>query len=395
MSEPTVKHIAIVLTADPSGGGKFQYSLSILDAICLFDAQKYKISVVYEDDHWCEFIPKERCTVLKFRRSFLERVVRKGFLIIPFLGLKLWRNVGGFIFDLLRILRRIKPDIVLYPNNDSFVYESTLPGIIPIFDLMHIYHPEFPEVSAEGTAGKRELHYTRVCHYARAILVDSEVGRDHVIENYAIDEKKIYVLPYVAPPYVYEKNINTNVLLQYNLPDTFIFYPAQFWKHKNHIGLLRALSILKQRGREIHAVFVGSPKNAGEEVSELIKNLNLTNQVINLKYVSNHELVALYKKALALVMPTFLGPTNIPQLEAFALGCPVITSNIYGIPEQVGNAVLLIDPYDPEDIANKIEKLFDDGNLRQKLVNEGYKKDKEWNLDNFSHRIMSIISELM
>ena len=382
-----------MLTADPSGGGKFQYSLSILNAICLFETQKYTISTVYENDHWLEFIPKERCAVIKFHRNFVERVVRKMILSIPFVGLFLWRTIGGFAFELLRTLKRINPDVVLYPNNDSFMYESKLPGIIPIFDLMHIYHPEFPEVSAEGTAAKRELHYTRVCKYARAILVDSNVGRDHVVENYAIDEKKIYVLPYVAPPYVYEKNINTNILLRYNLPDTFIFYPAQFWKHKNHVGLLRALAILKQRGREIHAVLVGSPKNAGEEVNELIKSLNLTNQVINLQYVSNQELVALYRKAFALVMPTFLGPTNIPQLEAFALGCPVITSNIYGIPEQVGDAALLIDPYDPEDIANKIEKLFD-GNLRQKLIDAGYKKDKEMNLDNFSHRIMSIISEL-
>jgi glycosyltransferase involved in cell wall biosynthesis len=397
MLQSNLKHIAIVLTADPSGGGKFQYSLSILKAICLFDKQKYKISVLYENHHWIEFIDKNRCSNYNFRQKFIERIVRKSFLLIPYIGLSLWRSISDFAFELFRILKRINPDLVLYPNNDSFVYETRQAGIIPIFDLMHIYHPEFPELSIKGTARKRDLHYSRVCKYARAILVDSEIGKHHVCENYKVDEKKIYVLPYIAPPYVYEQNIDnieTNILMKFRLPNKFIFYPAKFWQHKNHAGLLRALAILKHKRIEIPVVFVGSPSNASEVISKLINDLDLKNQVIVLNYVNNQELVALYKKALALVMPTFLGPTNIPQLEAFAIGCPVITSNIYGIPKQVNDAAILVDPYDPQDIAEKILIVWENERLRMELVNNGYIKHKQWNLNHFSKNLKDIIDSI-
>ncbi|NQV18415.1 MAG: glycosyltransferase [Armatimonadetes bacterium] len=129
------------------------------------------------------------------------------------------------------------------------------------------------------------------------------------------------------------------------------------------------------------------------EKYQLRKDLN--EQIYKLNFVCNEDLVALYKKTVALVMPTFFGPTNIPQLEAFALGCPVITSDIYGIPDQVGDAALLVNPSDYSDIANKIKIIWNDKSIRQKLVRKGYKKDIEWNQKQFSLKLGSIIEEIL
>ena len=79
-----------------------------------------------------------------------------------------------------------------------------------------------------------------------------------------------------------------------------------------------------------------------------------------------------YRRARAMVMPTFFGPTNIPPLEAFALGCPVAVSNIYGIPEQVGDAALLFDPNSVEEIADCIERLWQDDALCASLISKGH-----------------------
>lgn len=90
-------------------------------------------------------------------------------------------------------------------------------------------------------------------------------------------------------------------------------------------------------------------------------------------------------------MPTFFGPINIPQLEAFALGCPVITSNIYGIPEQVGDAALLVDPKNPEDIAEKIGKVWTDKKLGNSLIEKGYAQDKIHSIGNFIVQLQNIV----
>jgi len=192
---------------------------------------------------------------------------------------------------------------------------------------------------------------------------------------------------------VYEKYNFENISQNFSLPDEFIFYPAQFWEHKNHIAIIKALTILKDKGVLIHCVFVGSKKNSYEFVRSKIDEYELNSQFTFLDYVSNEELVFLYKKAKALVMPTYLGPTNIPQLEAFALGCPVVTSDIYGIPEQVGKAALLINPNDELSLSNAILTIYENNELRLKLIQDGYLKDKNNNLSMFSNKLSNAILE--
>ncbi len=385
------KHIAILLSADPEGGGKFQYSLATLDALCSFSEQDFKISAIYLDDHWGGFIPSPRCNVYKCRKGIIGRVLRKALLNLPF-GLRLWREINIYVHPLHKLLGQLKSDLILYPGGDSVVYESGLPGVSPIFDLMHRYEPSFPEVSANGLAKKRDAHYEKVCQYAKAILVSSQLGKQHVMDCYRVDERKIFVFPYVAPPYVWNAQGSSDVLERYHLPERYIFYPAQLWKHKNHTGILRAMSLLKQQGLSVNAVFAGSRQNGADEVFREMEKLDLQDQVFYLEYVDNDEVVALYKNSVALVMATFFGPTNIPQLEAFALGCPVVTSNVYGIQEQVGAAALLFDPYDVEDIAEKISMVWTNEDLRQELIQKGLQRAQEWNREKFAARLLSIVA---
>lgn len=92
-------------------------------------------------------------------------------------------------------------------------------------------------------------------------------------------------------------------------------------------------------------------------------------------------------------MPTFFGPTNIPQLEAFVLECPVATSKIYGIPDQVKDAALLFDPNSVEEIADCINRLWQDDELCRKLIERGKKRADEWNQKHFTMKLISIIEK--
>ena len=94
-------------------------------------------------------------------------------------------------------------DVIIYPAQDMSAYELKVPTITTIHDLMHVYkRKEFPEVGSPREYANREKYYRRVCRHSKVIVVDSDLGRDHVIETYGkLLKAKIFPLPYIPPPY--------------------------------------------------------------------------------------------------------------------------------------------------------------------------------------------------
>jgi len=225
--------------------------------------------------------------------------------------------------------------------------------------------------------------------------VDSQTGMRHAHESYGMPLSSIHVLPYIPPDYIFDYSADATFNDRYSLPEKFVFYPAQFWLHKNHLRLLQAVAEARKELPDIHLVLTGSQKNAYPAVLHEIQRLELTQQVTLLGYVSNADLPELYRRARALVMPTFFGPTNIPPLEAMALGCPVAVSNIYGMAEQVGDAALLFNPESVEEIADCIRRLWCDENLCRDLKQKGYARDASWRVPDFNRTFALIITRLL
>jgi glycosyltransferase involved in cell wall biosynthesis len=181
---------------------------------------------------------------------------------------------------------------------------------------------------------------------------------------------------------------------KYRIPDKYIFYPAQFWHHKNHSRLIQALDVLREKYHiEIPAVFVGSAWESADHVNNLIKELKMDAQILRLGYLEEREIVAIYKKATALVFASFADYTNIPVLEAMVLGTPVICSNVFSMPEQVGDAGLLFDPFNIEDIAEKIYTILSNASLRTELAAKGFKRAEYLSSENFVSQWKAVIQE--
>lgn len=168
------------------------------------------------------------------------------------------RILSKFLSKIYKGINVLQPDFVIYPGNYSFAYEFDFKSIIPIFDLMHRYE-KFKEVCEHGEYKSREFHYNYVAKYAAGVLVDSEIGYQQVLECYNIDEKKLFVYRYKPPYYVTHYQL-VDVSKKYNLPKHYIFYPAQFWSHKNHKIIIEALKIVNNSGHDLSAVFVGEEK---------------------------------------------------------------------------------------------------------------------------------------
>ncbi|MCM1538313.1 MAG: glycosyltransferase family 4 protein [bacterium] len=389
------KRIGIYLERRPDSGGAYQYCLAMLKSLASLPKGQYEIVAFIMYEEWRPVTETLGLRTIYAQKNKIEKVIyHLAELALP---VAVCRRLCRMLHPFARALRRERIETCIYPCADKISFMMDTPAVVSVFDLMHRYLTEFPEISAPEIYKSRERSYTNIARYAKMILVDSEIGRQQMLECYgeqAADlADRVYPLPFIAPDYVYE-SVGKPRHPKPDVFETYIFYPAQFWKHKNHGRLLEALALLKKEGVYVNLVCSGTGKNGYEEVCEKIRELDLEKQVKILGYVSNEEMVALYQYARALVMPTFGGPTNIPQLEAFVLGTPVATSRIFGIPEQVGDAALLFDPADVNEIAECVKQLWQDDALCEELVRAGQERAAQWGERQFAKRLHQYLEEL-
>lgn len=313
-------------------------------------------------------------------------------------------NTGLFFWTILdspfeRKLKNCKIDLVYFLSPSHYANQLTnLNYILTVWDLSHFDEPEFPEVRNNKEFQKREQYYKSVLPRATAIIVDSNLGKENITERYSIPYRRIHIIPFEPSFNIidsYNKLSNTiSVSDKYGLNLPYIFYPAQFWAHKNHIYILNGLKYLEDYlHTKIGAVFCGSDKFNKNYVASYAIKLNLENRVVFTGFVENEEIVQLYKQSLALVMPSYFGPTNLPPLEAFHLKVPVIYSNLPGLREQVGDAALLLDLKDPSSLAYHLKDLISDNDLRDKMIVSGQKRIEHYNAYDRKEVLSTVVKE--
>ncbi|MFC1920722.1 glycosyltransferase family 4 protein [Chloroflexota bacterium] len=406
--------LGVFFIGNPRSGGLYQYSLNLLDSL------KSRRDDVIIFNMSGEAFPYEKyqgiykisntLRLLGFVRRLTERAISRSNSTTGTGTVENGKagnqtvirslSPGDRVLRCLVRLNRVKLNLFTAPTHLSYALDT--PFIMPVHDLQHRLNPQFPEVSSGGVGEAREYLYSNAVARAAAILVDSETGRDDVLSLYPADESKVKVLPFTPPNYLnieYTQEELQKIRKKYNLPPRFLFYPANFWAHKNHKLVIEALKHIKEKYRlEIPVVFIGSREvthSVFSNIQEMVDRYGLTGQVYYPGYVSGEDVTGLYILADALVMPTFFGPTNIPYLEAFMLGCPVIGSDIRGIREQIGDAGLLVDTDSPPNLAEAIMKMWNDEKLRYELREKGYARIKQWDFQMFSEKINRIIDEII
>lgn len=242
-----------------------------------------------------------------------------------------------------------------------------------LMDLCHRETPEFPEVSGFNEFCRREKMFHRSIAPALITLTDSNRLADMASQYYGVDRDRFLVMPFSPSPlHVRNDCAVNNVLTKYKLEENYFYYPAQFWAHKNHIRILQALLILRDMGvGKPMVVFSGKDHGNLAHIRSFIKSNQLDSQVKILGFVPHEDMLGLYKNALAVVMPTYFGPTNIPPLEAWSAGVPLIYSA--QLAEEVGQAALLVDPDSASEVADAMKKCFI-LEVRKHLVSAGYQK---------------------
>lgn len=268
-------------------------------------------------------------------------------------------------------LNRRGADLAYFVTPESgFSRLQRLNYLTTLWDLCHRDCPEFPEVREFGAYHRREEYYMRHLGAAICVLTDSQKLSQAASFRYGIDAERFLTMPFAPSPFLERDDSHSmaEVLQKHGLSAGYLFYPAQFWPHKNHIRILEALLLLRDCGKKPTVVFSGRDYGTEPYLKAFVQTHGLQEQVRFIGFVDPQDIRGLYEGSKALVMPSYFGPTNIPPLEAWSLERPVIYSVLNR--DQTGDAALLIDPDVADDLAKAIDSI-DDPQTRDRLIAGG------------------------
>lgn len=364
-------NVAFYISSSKKVGGGFQYEYKAISL--LLNANFNDINILIMTDI--------RNVVAEYTEMGIETIFIK------------YRQEDDTLISMEEFLTRKNIDLVYFLTPSSKAKELiNIPYIMTVWDLCHRDFNEFPEVRNNHEFEKREERYTTLLKKAIKVTTDSELGKKNICYRYGIDESRVKILKFLPQTMNNDKYIN--IKEKYNISNNYIYYPAQFWAHKNHIYILKALKILKEQyNLTIDAIFTGSDYGNLNYILEKAHEFDIKKQVHYLGFVDEEEIPNLYKQSIALVMPTYFGPTNIPPLEAFSLNVPVCYSDLEGLREQVGEAAFLMNLQDPNSLADHILTILKDKNIVNKKILLGQDIINSWTNEDFLNSIYTILDE--
>lgn len=265
--------------------------------------------------------------------------------------------------EMLEHLGRI--DVYFCPFGSLWPRPVPVASVLTFHDMQERFYPEF-FTPAQHT--ERFYHYDWSLRMADAVVAVSDFTRQSCIEITGIPARKILRVPH-APDELPEPVQPPDWPSGSGGP--FLFYPANFWDHKNHARLLEALAQLRGEGLTVRCVFTGSLLGREEAWHRLAAQTGVGDRILHLGLRPRAELSWLFRHARGMVFPSLFEGFGIPVIEALQCGCPVACSGTTALPEIALGHALLFDPADVGKIAAATARLWNDAPLREALAARG------------------------
>jgi len=293
--------------------------------------------------------------------------------------------------DLYRCVMKLGVDVWFCPMMELDPRNIDIPSVILVTDIQQEFYPQF--FSPEELRF-RQLTVKPSCQLAGAVITLSEFSRKTLVDRYDLDPDKVHAVYSAAgqnfDPSTAEESWS-RVAKEYGLQEGYLLYPANIWPHKNHEVLLMALQRLKKRGLTPRLVLAGAAVRPIDSLKALARQLDCEDQVLYLGYLDQSCLPGLYRGAACLVFPSLFEGFGVPLVEAMATGCPVACGNVCSIPEVVGEAAMMFDPRNPDSIADAVEQILRDPELREQLVIKGRRQASLFSWENAAKKTLEIL----
>lgn len=284
--------------------------------------------------------------------------------------------VAGRILDRLNFERRLKK---LARRTTQGVYHDTavfppagldVPVVSTVHDISLIKHPER---HPRERVWFSELFFKRRLAHAAHVITVSEFTRGELIEETGIAPQKVTTVHLAQGAHFFRRPRSqvTEILKQRGWPEEYVLFVGTLEPRKNIQLIIEALPMLKH---DIPLLLTGWSGWGDRQWWDKIGELGLQKRVILTGYVDEETLACLYAGAAAFVYPSIYEGFGLPVLEAMACGCPVLCSNTTSLPEVAGDAALLVDPHDPENLAHELEKTLCDSDLRESMISAGLQR---------------------
>ncbi len=297
---------------------------------------------------------------------------------------KLWTQ---FALPLRLYITKKRPDVFFSPGHYAPRF-SPVPQVISIMDLAFFHFPEY-FTKKDLTQLKSWTAYS--VRKAEAIITISNASKDDIIKQYNIPDEKIYV---IYPGIKERKTLKPHVYTMNELKTKYsILFVGTLQPRKNILRLIEAFSILskKRAFSDIDLVIVGKKGWSYEEILKAPKKFSIADRVKFLDFVPDEDLPLLYQNAQCFVLPSLYEGFGLPVLEAMKHNCPVITSNVSSLPEAGGDAAVYVDPLSVDDIAEKLEKVLSDKNLRHTMIEKGRKQIQKFSWEMSAKETLEVL----
>jgi glycosyltransferase involved in cell wall biosynthesis len=312
-------NVGFVMQNQPADGGGYGYENNLFE----FLSENYKEQInltlisLYKDKGF-----KKK----SYRVNFFTRISaagRSNIFLYEVLRFTPW-SISSFE----RMLKKKSIDLVYFPSPNALALDlKEIPFISTVWDLGHLDLPDFPETSQGGKFEKRDYFYERTLRKSLLVSVDSSETQSRITSQYRISPERIVVtglLPRITE-HVCERGCRS---------DDYFYYPAQFWPHKNHAIIIEAVKLLSNRF-DFKVVFTGSDKGNLANIKQLAEKEGIENFFEFLGFVDQDKKSLLYFHSKAVLMPSLLGPTNLPPQEAALYGKKSLISEVHAIENEV------------------------------------------------------------
>lgn len=305
----------------------------------------------------------------------------------------LWRLYFQYLIP--KYLKKYKADLFFSP--DGFIPKNiNIPIINTIHDLNYVHQPQY----IENPSHRRYLlkEFPVFARKSDLLITVSEFSKRDIIELYDIHHNKIEVVFNAANEAYYpleeeEKTRYKNSLTQGR---DYFYFVGSIHKRKNLGNLFKAFDLFKEETKsDVMLIIVGEKRDWEGELEGIFKKMKHKKDVILTGRLDAKEINKVSNSALALAFVSQFEGFGIPIVEAFAAGCPVITSNTTSMPEVAGDAAIYCDPFLVASIAEAMEKIYTQPSLINKLRDKGFEQNKKFSWEKSSERLWNSIEKTM
>lgn len=288
-------------------------------------------------------------------------------------------------------LKKLKVRVLHSPNYITPLFKLGFKVIVTIHDLTFYLFPE------KFTVTKRLLFKYMLPLFIKIsdkIIAVSNNTKKDILKFFKISERKVIVTFESYPEYyTYNNDSNDqNILIKYGIGSKYLLFVGMIEPRKNILSILKSFKEIDS-DLELDLVIAGKKGWYYREIElylEKLLRIGIKNKIIFTGYVSEPELKYLYQNAFIFIYPSIYEGFGLPPLQAMACKVPVITSNLSSLPEVVGNAAIMVNPYDINKISEAIRTLYNDFDKRSELVNKGVIQAKKFSLENFAKNTIDV-----